>query len=286
MDAENREEFEVVEGQPAEPAEQQDPSAAEPAEHAEDAEPAPAEVPDPEAVKQKGVQKRIDEITRARRQAESEAEYWRKVATGEIKPPQQVQQPQPESEDFVPPGFPPEPNLDAFDDYEKYNRALVRWEAGRIIAARDYQSEQSKVHAAKQTVIRGHAARMDAARAKYQDLDEVIDAADVVFPQSTFDVIVESDQSAEIAYHLAKNPAESARIAALSPVQQIKELARLEDKFKATTPQPIKRVTQAPTPISALGGNGEIAGKDPEKMSDEEWLAYERNRVAKLGRRY
>ena len=267
--------------------EQQDPQAAEPAEIAEDAEPAPAEVPDPEAAKQKGVQKRIDEITRARRQAESEAEYWRKVATGEIRPPQQqAQQPQPEPEDFVPPGFPPEPNLDAFDDYEKYNRALVRWEAGRIIAARDYQSEQSKVHAAKQTVIRGHAARMDAARAKYQDLDEVIDAADVVFPQSTFDVIVESDQSAEIAYHLAKNPAESARIAALSHVQQIKELARLEDKFKATTPQPIKRVSQAPTPISALGGNGEIAGKDPEKMSDEEWLAYERNRVAKLGRRY
>jgi len=267
--------------------ERQDPQAAAPAEIAEGAEPAPAEVPDPEAAKQKGVQKRIDEITRARRQAESEAEYWRKVATGEIRPPQQqAQQPQPEPEDFVPPGFPPEPNLDAFDDYEKYNRALVRWEAGRIIAARDYQSEQSKVHAAKQTVIRGHAARMDAARAKYQDLDEVIDAADVVFPQSTFDVIVESDQSAEIAYHLAKNPAESARIAALSHVQQIKELARLEDKFKATTPQPIKRVSQAPTPISALGGNGEIAGKDPEKMSDEEWLAYERNRVAKLGRRY
>lgn len=240
----------------------------------------PAAEPEP---KRNKVQERIDEITRARRQAEADAEYWRKVATGEIKPPQQEVQPQ---GDFIPPGYPAEPTLDAFDDYDQYNRALVRWEAGRIIAERDHSAQQVQKQTAQQAVFKTHAERMEAAKEKYADIDEVVALApDCQFNQDAFNAILESEQSADIVYHLSKNAKEAERIAALPPVKQIMEIARLEDKFKAT-PQPVKRVSQAPAPLNPVGSTGDPATKDPDKMSDEEWLAYERKRLAALGRRY
>lgn len=252
--------------------------AVEVAEASEQAEPVePAEDP---VKREKGIQKRINELTREKHEARAEAEYYRNLAA---QAPQAAQL----QGDFIPPGFPAEPALDSFDDYDQYNRALVRWEASRLLAERDHQAEQGKAQAARQTVAQAHAARVEAVQEKYQDFDETVAAApNISFNDSTYSAIVESDQSADIVYHLAKNPAEAYRLHGLPPVQQIKEIARLEDKFKASPAQPVKRVTQAPTPINAIGGNGEAAGKDPDKMSDAEWLAHERARVGKLGRRY
>jgi hypothetical protein len=234
------------------------------------------QVEDP-AKKEKGVQKRINELTAARRAAEAENARLMGLLEERQAPPQG---------DFIPPGYPAEPALDSFDDYDQYNRALVRWEAGRLLAERDHVSEQTKAQAAQKATLSSHGARMEAAKEKYADLDEVFaEAPQIAFNDSTFSAIVESDQSADIAYHLAKNPAEASRISALSPVKQIMEIARLEDKFKAA-PAQVKRISQAPTPLNPIGGSGVVVQKDPDKMNDAEWLAYERQRVSKLGRRY
>lgn len=279
MSAENREEFEQV----------VEPAAAEPAEPAVEAEPAPADIPaEPEepaedpVKKEKGIQKRINELTREKHEARAEAEYYRKLA-------EQAQPSQPQ-DDFIPPGFPAEPVLDQFEDYDQYNRALVRWEANRILAERDHKAEQGKAQAAKQTVMQAHAARVEAVQEKYTDFDEAIASApDISFNDGTFSAIVESDQSADIVYHLAKNPAEAYRLHGLSPVQQIKEIARLEDKFSAAPEKPVKRVSQAPTPINALNGTSEAAAssKEPDAaLNPAAWSAWEAARVKKLGRRY
>lgn len=281
-----------MEDETVDPVEPQDLATEEPVDPAEPADPAPADPQDPSADpaaepahKENKVQKRIDEITRARRQAEAEADYWRKVATGEIQPPKQ--EPVQPQGDFIPPGYPAEPTLDAFDDYDQYNRALVRWEAGRIIAERDHTAQQAQKQTAQQAVFKTHVERMEAAKEKYADLDEVLALApDCQFNQDAFNAILESDQSADIVYHLSKHAKEAERIAAMPPVKQIMEIARLEDKFKAAPAQPVKRVSQAPTPLNPIGGGGDPAPKDPDKMSDEEWLAYERKRVQALGRRY
>jgi hypothetical protein len=244
------------------------------------------EVAEDPTKKEKGVQKRINELTAARHKAENDAEYWRKVAAGEIRP-AQAAQPQ---ADFIPQGYPAEPKLEGFEDYDQYNRALVRWEAGRLLAERDHAAEQGKIREAKQSVGKAHNDRVGAAREKYADYDEVFStASDMNMIQSTFDAVIESDQSADIGYHLAKNPAEFVRLNGLSPVQQIKEIARLEDKFRAVPVAPVKRVSQAPVPITPISGGGEASanGKEPDaSVNPQAWSAWEAARVKKLGRRY
>lgn len=259
----------------------------------EPADPAPAtEDPAGEpAKKENKVQERIDKITREKHEARQEAErerqekeYWRKVATGEIKP--QPTQPEPaEQMDFIPPGYRPEPQLDQFEDWDQYNRAILRWEAGRIIAERDYVAEQRKANEEKRSVANAHIQRVEKAKDKYADYDDVIGASTTPYLRTTLDAIAESEQSADIAYFLASNQKEAERIIGLNPVQQIKEIAKLEVKFSSTpAPQP-KRVTQAPAPISAIGGT-DSGIVDESKMTDEQWIAHERKRLAAQGRRY
>ena len=82
--------------------------------------------------------------------------------------------------------------------------------------------------------------------------------------------IAESVAAVEIAKHLVTNPAEAARIKGMSQGDQGKELARLEAKL--TTP-PVRRISQAPTPVPTLGGSRSPAVKDTADMSVAEIAA-------------
>lgn len=256
--------------------------AVEAAEASEQVEPGQVDQAEDPVKKEKGIQKRINELTREKHEARAEAEYYRKIA-------EQSQQPaQPEV--LAIPGLPPKPVLEDYEDYDLYVEAVGEWGAEKAILAREHKAEQAKAQATKQTVMQAHAARVEAVQEKYTDFDEAIASApNISFNDATFSAIVESDQSADIVYHLAKNPAEAYRLHGLSPVQQIKEIARLEDKFKAAPEKPVKRVTQAPTPINALAGTTDAGGigKEPDPATDPAaWSAWEAARVQKLGRRY
>jgi hypothetical protein len=262
-----------------------EPAAAEPVEATEVIEGAePSEgvetVVEPPAKKENRVQERFDQITREKYEARAEANRLQSELDAIKK------QSAPPQTDFIPPGFPAEPQLDSFDDYDQYNRALVRWEAGRIIAEEKYQTIQAERQKAGKAVVDTYKARVEAAKQTHTDWDEVIAIApDFVYPQTTVDTILESEQGAEIQYYLAANPAEAERVHKLNPVQQIKEIARLEVKFSKQDAAPTKRVSQAPSPIAPVGGN-DSGIVDIDKLEGEAWLAADKARLAKLGRRY
>ena len=75
---------------------------------------------------------------------------------------------------------------------------------------------------------------------------------------------------AEISYHFAKNTDEAARIAQLPFASQVTEIQKLAGNFTHST-------TNAPDPIEPSGGTDGFAGKDPEKMSPEEYRDWRRS---------
>lgn len=91
-------------------------------------------------------------------------------------------------------------------------------------------------------------------------------------PPFAVDVLTESPKAAEIAYHLAKNPAITRSLQSMSPAQQGAEIARLEARL-TVAPQ-ARKTTQAPPPPPSLGGNRSPAVKDPSDMSVAELQAY------------
>lgn len=83
------------------------------------------------------------------------------------------------------------------------------------------------------------------------------------------------DDAHKVIYHLGKNPEEAARILAMPPIQQGRELERLA--LKSAQPA-AKAVSNAPSPITPVDG-ASPGGKDPSKMSTAEWMAW-RNKNA------
>ena len=191
---------------------------------------------------------RIDELTRLRREAERDAEYWKAKA---LSPqPQQEAAPQPQE-------APQAPSPEAYEAGEfdhRYIRDLARWEAKQEVAQAiaTVRQEQSQAETAREWQ-----ARIAKAAETMPDFEEKVmiggQRGEWVCSQEMADAIQATDKGPELAYHLASNPAEAARISRLSPALQYMEIGKLEAKL--TQPKP-KTVTEAPAPPPQSRGSG------------------------------
>lgn len=175
-------------------------------------------------------------------------------------------------------------------DWDKYTDAKAEYAADlkqRQYEARQAQERGEAANAEAAARVKAHA---DKARKAHPDFDTVMAKvantdADRV-PQFVLNYIFESEHGAEIAYHLAKNPEESKRIATLKPILGLAELGTLA----ATLSKPVSANTGAapvvrerggaPPPITPLSGSGTgSVNTDPAKMNFKELRAYERERA-------
>lgn len=94
-------------------------------------------------------------------------------------------------------------------------------------------------------------------------------------PLEFFQGVVGLEDAHRVLHALGSNPDEASRILALSPLQQGRELERLAAKAPAKTAKP---VSNAPDPISnTVTGSGKVS-KDLDKMSIDEFMAARNSR--------
>ncbi len=220
---------------------------------------------DEQPKKPKGVQKRIDELTRQRYEAEkresearAEKEYWRQQAQG-VKPQEQVK---PQDSGV--------PRLENYESYEDFVSAISEYKAEQKFAelTRKQQMEVESKEFAKKNESFGK--QQDEARKKYSDYDAVALAANVPISPVVGQLIMESDKGADIAYYLGKNPDIALNLSKMPAVSAAKEIGRLEVKFAEQKAPPAKKITGAPPPIKPVGGK-ERGSKDPSQMSTAEY---------------
>lgn len=188
-----------------------------------------------DAEKPNRTQERINELTAARREAERqaaenlrEAEKWKRIAEQNALPPEQEGQ-----EGEADPNAAPNP-----DDFEfgladpKYIAALAKHE---VMAEIRQQNEVARTQQTLHELEAKYQTGLGAALERYPDYDEVVTkgaeekkwACSPIFSLG----IRDSEVGHDIAYHLAKNPEESKRIAALDNMLQAREFGRLEGRF-------------------------------------------------------
>jgi hypothetical protein len=256
----------VVEKPPATPAPKE----------GEQGEPAPKEGEQPPPRK-KSVQERINEVTRARREAERRAEKAERElaqlrATQQQPPPKKEEQPPKE-----PAAGEEDPNAPKPDDYEygeldsRYIRALASYEANKVFneqRQKDEQSRQTREQEDRQVAAREAFEEMiDAGAKKHEDFYQrvVIDSEEGKWPLSETlgELLLGSDVGDDIAYHLATNPEEADRVYRSSPVEQARYFGRMEAKFSAgqaaatgDTGKPAPKTPKAPAPIESARGAG------------------------------
>ena len=187
-----------------------------------------------------------------------------------------------------------EPRRDQFEDYESYLRAVTRYDAQQVAetrlketfeASQKNQSQQA-LQQAQQKVAQNwvkREAEFQKANPDYMDVVSpfVEEELDSLSQQARF-AVTESDSGPKLLYHLASNPDIAERIAKLSPLRQVAELGKLEDKLAAV---PAKKVSSAPEPITPVkAGRSSVAGFN-ENMSDSEYREWRKSQGARWANR-
>lgn len=233
----------------------------------------------------RGVQKRIDELTRQRYEAEErgkqEAAYWRQQAEAMQAQIQQAQRSR------------PAPKLEQYPDLETYTAEQAKFQAEQIITERleaerqaflanQQQAQQvAQQQAAQQRFEQALNARIVEAEKKYPDFREVVTSPELpgIVGTPAFGAIWESKIGADVMYHIAKNPEKAHQIMALSPVGQIREIARIEAAIEAG-----RTVSSAPPPPETVGGGKGTATKDPAAMNYKEFVEWRHRSLAQKRR--
>lgn len=223
-----------------------------------------AEHPDDEHKVPKGVQKRIDRLTRERYRLQGELDAIRRQMT-QAPEPKQAQQ----NDDA--------PTPEQFQSYEQYLEAKAEWKAEQKVAEvlRKHQesTKAQSVEAERRQVSQAWEQRVEAASDIYDDFEEVALAPDLPVTGVMAEAIQRAEKGADVLYYLGKNREVAAQIARLDPLSAAIRIGEIAATL--ARPQP-KKTSNAPPPISPVGARAAVS-KDPAKMSDAEWYAVRRN---------
>lgn len=220
-----------------------------------------------EEVPAKGVQKRIDQLTRQKHEAKREAEYWREAALKSTPAAPPVSS---APQIYTPPYAQKEPRIEDFandpDPYTSLARAFGLWAADKKDYENQSRAAQAQQFAQMTAAEQNIRAKMDTGVAKYPDFVEVTDDLGKIVTPAMREALFDSPAFAELAYHLAQNEDEVHRIAKLTPLAQVRELGKLEDKLAVKTANPAAKQVRQPTPVQSAGSGIPISKPNVTKM--------------------
>lgn len=208
--------------------------------------------------RKKTVQDRIDELTRLRRQAERDAEYFKNLAMKDVPAP-------------ITESSSDRPRIENFETQESYEDALLTWHDRRKEQSLQTYRQQEKT----KELVSTFNEKAAAIKREYEDFDDVVE--NLVFTPIMRETLLLSENGPQLAYFLGHpaNKVIADRIARMSPIKQIHEIGKLEMKYLLTAKE--KKVSSAPSPINPVGGISE-GTKDPDKMTTAEWIAWDRTK--------
>ena len=242
---------------------------------------------EPENKPPRGVQKRLDELARregeaVRRAEAAEARLDKALQALESRTGVQAEGVKQAIENQDP--EPAKPAKTDYSDPETYEAALsaytdtkAGWIARREVKAKLAEEHKKvadkEVEEGNKAIQAQYATKVEKAREKYDDFDEVAYSPDVHISIPMAQVIMRSEQGSDLQYYLGKNKAEAERISKLPLDMQLVEMGQVLARLKEPAKAPSPTLTQAPKPIKPLGAGSDAAQKSVEEMTMEEYAA-------------
>ena len=219
-------------------------------------------------------QERVNEITRARREAERRADALERELY-QVRS-QQPAQHQPQSNEAP-------PSLADFGwDMDKWAQALTQHATAQAEARAEQRFQQQSQRQHQQTVEQQFEQRSQAYAKTHPDFDDAVSdlGRAVQFHPAIVEAIGYSERGPELVHHLAQHLDEADRLARLPPHIAAVQLGRIEAQLSMPRSKP---VTNAPNPPPTLGGGKAVVRtdlNDPE-MPQAEWLAMRNSQLKK-----
>lgn len=191
---------------------------------------------DAPARQNKGVGKRINELTRKQKEAERRAEEAERqladIRQGAAPPDQPAQQPQAQEG---------KPTREQFNyDEDAYVDAVVSWQ----LQQRDAQAAQRRAEEEWRRRARSLQEAEDAFTDEHPDYMESISR--LMVTEHMRGALMEADMGPAVAYHLAKNPELAEEIRNKSPYAQVVAIGKIAAQFATPAAEPAAPARPAP----------------------------------------
>jgi hypothetical protein len=197
------------------------------------------------AKKQNRVQKRIDAVVREREDAKRRAEAAEKKLAALDKKNEQKS------------GQAKEPVESDFDTYDEYLTALDKFDLPKQAEPKKAEdkvaSDTVKLTDAQRTAMAVLRERVKHDAEKYSDFESIALNPELSITGEMLEALAECDNPVKVMYHLGKNKDIADQIANKSPVQQMREIAKL-DLATVMLPKP-EKTTKAADPITPVRGS-------------------------------
>ena len=224
---------------------------------------------EPEVVQQEArkprAKKRIQELSKKNKELERELTELREAqSTG-------TSQGNDNSSDAI------APDIDDYDSFDDYDKALTEFNSNKSVDTKEEISREVEVFENLDILL-------DDAKDKFPDFDEVVQNPDLVITLDLMESLAQfEDGAGDMLYTLASDVELLAEFVALTPKQQYKRLVLLENDInKGVVRQAkIKRGSNAPEPISPVGGKGNrVLSLDDDDLTYEEHEALSNARAS------
>lgn len=218
---------------------------------------------------QSDINKVADKLTRKRRAAERDRDYWREQAMK-----QQPEVPEPVVETAK--------TLADFDYNEaQYQQHLIAQVEQRAVEKAKQvlrQDQQREAETRRRSVFTDRESNFSK---ELDDYDEVARNPSLSISQPMADVITDMDDGPAVLYYLGKNPSIADNIAQLPPLVAARELGRIEVGLSA---KGANKVSKAPAPTPKISAAEPAIQKSVDEMSQKEFNEYRRKQIANRGR--
>ena len=91
-----------------------------------------------------------------------------------------------------------------------------------------------------------------------------------MLPKGVAEAIMQSENGAEMVYHLGSNPETASNIASMSPLMAMQELGKLSTKLST---KPEIKLSAAPEPISPVKAGSALNSNIDDEMSMADWMS-------------
>ncbi len=172
----------------------------------------------------------------------------------------------------------PKPEREKYDDEAEYQSDLAAWKIEERIIAR-----QTKAHETTTSNLRNDTAakkmelfkeRAMSLQERYPDIEKVFTDTTLPMSPAMAETLMESEKGPEVAHYLLANREAAQRIKEMSPLAAARELGRIEATISLPKP---RTETKAPPPPSTLAGTTRGPAKNPETMTQAEYVQWRNN---------
>ena len=174
-----------------------------------------------------------------------------------------------------------EPKEEDFDNLADYYKAVAKWEVKQELGNHQTETRKGEIEKRYNDLSQQYTQKTEAFRKVTPDFDAVVDSFDEPLTPALQQALLESDFGPEIAYYIAKNPEETAKLFTMGIVQLNKEIGRIEARLEQgkSSPEPVVvKTTKAPPPINPISKGTATSTKDPGDMSYDEFREWEKGR--------